>query len=410
MLVLYLTFIIAYGWDLVKFKIQYTDFPTFYYSALTVFRAGDSPYDLERLTELGASLGQNIRPFLYPPPALFILYPLIFFTYPAASNLFLVLNHVLLLAIFGVLTFKILRVRKIGLFILIIFCYTFSFRPFIENLRLGQVNLIALLSICLFWYLLIDNKPDWSIAILLSIAIWLKSYPIFFLLYFLSKKRIGLILWTTGFLLLFALITWLTLPGTLWNEWINKVLLFGGYANPLPHMVTIAIPQNQSLNGFISRLLFENPNSQMLLHNPQIARFLAISGSLVILAVTFWTVFKRKGLNYPPEFQALEISVFLSAIFLASPLSWDAHLIFIWAPILVLLHYLYNSNEIQVVIAIPILIAAGVLALQFPYSFKLPESVFWSFALSAKFYMVLIIWGVTLYLIKKYPETYSITS
>jgi hypothetical protein len=398
-ILLQLTYFINFGWDLIRYQYKFIDFPTFYYSAISVFKLGQSPYNIETLRVFATALNQKIYPFLYPPPALFFFQPFSFLSYHLASYFFLIINHILLFITFLLAAFYILEIRKPGLIMLAALCFTLSFKPITEVFTHGQVNLITLLFICLFWIFLRKNKPDWIIALFLSLAIWLKTYPALFIFYLLIKKRFKAVFWTIGFLIVQAFLTWVILPKSLWTDWRDFVLINSGYGNSLPQLNTIAIPHNQSVNGFISRLLIVNPISKSIIDAPQVAKYLSIGISLLIIVITFWVIIRAQNRKHTIESINLEISAILMVIFLAAPLSWDHHLAYVWLPALIMLLDTYRLKETRMGIILPLFIACLVLSLQFPYRFQFPDSYLWGIIISTKFYMVTVLWGLCLYLI-----------
>jgi hypothetical protein len=164
----------------------------FYERALDDAVAGKDPYSIR-------SIGPG---YLYPPPALFIVEV---FRYIRPFTLkFLILAviniAILIFMVRGVARYYGYSSREVWYWYVI----CLGFAPFFELLYYGQINVITLLGILLF-FLWQDSHPTLSGAGL-SLAILTKVSPLVFFIYLAVTRRIKVmvaaILWTAGWIFL----------------------------------------------------------------------------------------------------------------------------------------------------------------------------------------------------------------
>ena len=125
-----------------------------YWTAGQLMRAGDSPYDSEKLYQLQRHLGsRDTTPTsVWNPPWLLLwIFPLLLAPFPLAALIWLALNFGLILAC-GTLIWRTLAgpsaARQIG----IAWMATVAFLPALFTLRMGQISSIVLLGVVGFLY------------------------------------------------------------------------------------------------------------------------------------------------------------------------------------------------------------------------------------------------------------------
>lgn len=131
------------------------------------------------------------------------------------------------------------------------------FTPLFTSLRTGQVN-ILLATLLVALVLLLKQKYQRWAAVVLAGMIFIKLYPVVFIVYFLIKKQYRLVLYTLG-----ALIIWLGV----------STLIFGiephlTYVKKIPGRAVAGIDthslgryDNLSWNGVVYRLLILKPKT-----------------------------------------------------------------------------------------------------------------------------------------------------
>jgi hypothetical protein len=110
-------------------------------------------------------MGDKVQPYIYSPPSLLAFWPLTFLSLANARAAFLVVSHLcylgsiwLMLALMTRLP-REERLREITLALSLV--YLLCFDPVLATLGVGQINLIALLFICLALAALRRRSPAW---------------------------------------------------------------------------------------------------------------------------------------------------------------------------------------------------------------------------------------------------------
>lgn len=307
------------------------DFPTLYWGAKIVFEEGRSPYVNGAFDEVARREQRRIFPYLYPPPSLLLFHPFSTVTYDAAKVLLLALSHVCLLVILYLLFF---RIRPFdpppgppGLAAALMTVFVLNYYPVADNFAWGQINLIVLALVCFSWLALKRGGHALSVAVPLSLAILLKTYPVLLLPLLVIRKRYAAAAAVVGLLGLYALAAWLVLPSSLWGDWTRNVLPTGGYGLRPFNLFLPVEPWNHSVNGF---MLFVQDRTQTLLWMPAywLTRPLTylLAGAVGAATVGLSLLSARRG-TAAKTFD-LEFALFLLMMFLVAPLSWEHHLVY----------------------------------------------------------------------------------
>lgn len=381
-----LPFIYKYGFKLSEeFQI---DFPSFYFSAKAAFNDNFSPYDYELLV-VSYPVDYKIFPFVYPPTALTVFFPFKWMSMEQAKVLFHFLS---ILCLFGSLYLLIFKIFEIGLennVVYLLFFYFLSFQPIYLTLALGQINIVLLFSITLFWYCLMSSKDDWLSALPLAMSIIVKIYPIVFILYLIITRRYKTAAYAMGYICVFIILSVVMLPNGIWYDWIVNVLPSGGLGRVPYNLFSPAAPWNQSLNGFLSRLFFQNEFSDVLFPNVLLVR---IIGYPIIGIMTFllfkviWTARNRAS----PELLNLEFCCILSFTFLVAPLSWEHHIVFLIPCVIYVLYELVNGPFRA--LSVYLIGLSVVLAWDLPLENKLFTQGIFTLIISVKFYAIIGLW------------------
>ena len=374
---LYLQFIFLYGWE--YRNIPNVDLPSFYAASVRFFRYGESPYDLASLRLFMSQDARYVYPFVYPPQSLLLFFPLSELTYANARVAVLLVNHLIFLVLMWVIPVYLLRVWPgRGLAFALCVLYLITFYPVVVTLNHGQVNIILLACIVLFW-LFARRESAVLAGFFLALAILLKTYPLVVIPFLLLIGRWRESAYTLAWLGLATMVSLMLIPNPIWHDWITIVLPGGGYTSNPPGLASAAI-WNQSLNGVFSRAFTENRWSEPFWVDPGLARFLAYGSAGLAAAVTAIAVWRSRS-----ETDSLD-RVLLAALplmYLVAPFSWEHHLVYLLPSILMLLTSRSSLGLLPRNIFYALcIISALVISLEY---------------FQAKFFAVLVLWGLCVF-------------
>lgn len=309
----------------------------------------------------------------YPPNSLLFYIPFALLPYNVAQGLFVPLSA---LIIFGItlFLFKVVDARNPNLIslLLVFSLIIFSF-PTRFTLGMGQNNLIVFLLLIVSYYLY-KTKREISSAVILGLAISLKTIFVFFLLFYLFKKEWKILMVSVVTIVSVVLLTTVFFGSDLYLFYIKQVV------PPLLNFSGREIYYNQGLVGFIARLTSDL----------YVRRHLSLAGSFGLFYLLF-KFRKTKNIN-------LYFSTFIVAILLLDTLSWQHHFVWLIFPFIVL------SNHIIKLKRAYLWVLLGISYLLVAWNFKNPTlfSKFpFSLILSNVFYGTLILFGLNIYLLIK---------
>ena len=307
-----------YTWD--------TDSPSFYTAAKGILKRVNI-YDQQEFQKLADSLfGRSVvvYPYLYWPVLAQLYTPLTLLKYPDYSQFILIMN-ILLLFLSMYLTYNLLDLknRKTNLPIVFLYLTILVNRPLETTLHHGQVNILVFVFILLALWLLKGNK-EYASSFLLCLAVYLKIYPVLFLLLFLFQKRYRYMIYSfINFIAIFLVSSLLFSPDK-WFEFVKMGLgnLFYGTKSEFFFDYN-AQWGNCSLNGLISQIFIRH----------DLSRSFVLPIILLLLIACFFLfkskikeLLKSQDLNLDASF------IFpLSLIF--STISWNHHYIIMIFPL-----------------------------------------------------------------------------
>jgi hypothetical protein len=344
------------------------DFPTLYWGAKMVFEDGRSPYVDGAFVEVERQQNRRIFPYLYPPPSLLLFYPFSAVTYDAAKVRLLVTSHVCLLVLLYLLFFRIAPFDPPpgprGLAAALMTVFVLNYYPVADNFAWGQINLIVLALVCFAWLALKRGGGALGVALPLSLAILLKTYPVVLLPLLVMRKRYGAAAAVVGLLALYTLAAWAVLPQSLWGDWTRNVLPTGGYGLRPFNLFLPAEPWNHSINGF---LLFVQDRTQSFFGLPSrwvtrpLTYLLAGAVAAATLGLSYLSARRGRGAK---TFD-VEVALFLLMMFLVAPLSWEHHLVYALPAALFAIDFLLRGRA-RPPVAAAVVAALFVLAWDFP--------------------------------------------
>ena len=381
----YVPFLIAHGFD--AWTRPAVDFPPLYGATKMVFEQHQSPYGEKVFEQHAIALGRWVPPFIYPPPSLLVLWPLHFFSYEGAKALMLVVNHACLIFAIGFMLRRLFReefARAPGqLAGALTIAYCLLFDPAVVTLQLGQVNLLLLVCLCLMWHALKTNGSAWAIAIPLSLAIVIKTYPALLLLLLVMCRRYKAAAFTVALYAVYAAASHVLLPSGIWAEWITKVLPNGNEAHPGPW--------NQNIRAFLARTFMPNGFSDPLIALPGLVKPSIMLLSALVFSTTVWLSYRCWHMADGTRPLHALVSLYLLTIFLIAPVSWEHHFVYL-LPCLVLVLVMLLSGEVRGhwrwIAALSLCLIAWRLPIFGP---ELKKGA-WTLLISAKFYPAVALW------------------
>ncbi len=358
----YLVFLYRYGYGYLN--THFIDAPSFWAAADATFNLHRSPYASDFGGAAEQSAGQYTHPFIYPPPSLLLLYPLSWFDYPTAANGLLLVNHLAIAWICVLLLRAVFpggwrqSLGTAGASVWLCF-YVMLFQATRITLGHGQVNLLVLLLVVLFWRMLASDRSDWWKALPLALAALLKVYPFLFVGMLVASGRLRAALATIVWIGIFAGLSIVLISEEVWVQWLREIAPTGGYGQSIGGQFSQASPNNLSINGWVARLFLDNPYTDSPLQCAQSARLIAYLTSLIVVAGTLTTSFLLSR-RIRSDFLDIEVALYLCASFLIAPISWIHHLVFVIPAMIILLtHFTRNHNWI------PALLTAGCMLVLF---------------------------------------------
>lgn len=392
-LFLYVPFLYQHGY--LKAFIGHGDFPTIYWGARLAFVEGASPYVEGAFAGGEAAFGRRLFPYLYPPQSLLAFYPFSLVSYDAAKLILLVASHLCFAAFLYLFFFRIGRREPglgfQGLAAALASVYVLTFYPVVDNLLWGQLNLIVLALLCLVWDGLKRGGRDLSLAVPLSLAVLLKTYPLLLVGLFVVKRRYGAAAWTVGLVALYAAASWAVLPRGLWGDWLTNILPTGGYGlRPFNLFLPVA-PWNNSLNGF---WLFVQDRWHHIFGLPlhYLTRPLTYLSAAAVVAATLGLSYLCGRRGDGRRWLDLEVALALQMMFLVAPLSWEHHFIYLLPSALIAVRLLV-AGEVTKGLRLPLFAALCVAAWDFPRDEMFHYRGVWGLIIPVKFYAALALWA-----------------
>lgn len=331
------------------------DFQSFFYSGV-LYENGTNIYDYHELSQQ-SNPDVHVYPYVYTP---FLAQLISCFSQNnplSVQFMWSVLNLIMIPLIFYQ-SFKLIEnpihtelINKFGILIFVIPLLILFFAPFRYIIIIGQIDLIILLLILLSINLTKYGKNNFSGALLLALAIMLKSSIGLFLLYFLFQKKYKFTLYFVISIILLFLISYYFSPWQ-WHNYFD-FLKFSSQAGitGLPNPGDVA---NNSLLSLMSQIF-------------GVSTFSRISAWFLIIPVFVYIYFQIRKMNYRDE-GFLYLLPFAILVVIAPPFTWRQHFIYLVPGVLVIAYYLLNNFEIKN--AIPRLIALFILLFLIGFNFS----------------------------------------
>ena len=303
-----------------------TDSPS-YYTAARGLQKGINIFADREFQPLADSLfgkGLVVYPYIYPPLLAQLCLPLAGLSQSAYFLFFYILN--LLLTFIGLyLTIALLELglRRTLLPALFPFALLLFNEPLLTTIHHGQVNLLVFDAILLYLFFQKKEKPL-PAAFFLSLAVFIKIYPILFVLPFLFSKRIKYLaafVANSAVLLSVSILIsgpkpWLDFARSTLDLFLKKTdsPFTQGFQNSFG---------NVSLKGFLTQ-------SFALLHIPETMVVPVFLAFVILLFVLIFAVPKKKAAKSDP---ALESSLLFILTLVLAPITWSHHFVIMLFPL-----------------------------------------------------------------------------
>lgn len=392
--------------DIVRSPIAGSDLSS-YYTAGVLVRAGQAAhlYDVAPADtilgdatagpwrETGDRLGIGRQHYyIYPPFFALLAAPLSLISFDAARWLWLLFD-LALLALF-VRLYLVWR-RHDGTYpdllerALIAVTLGLEFLPLIWALAIGQTSLLILATLTAS-ILLLKNGRDAGSGLLLGVAAAIKLTPALLIVYFAWRGRPRAALWGAATSVVCCLAAAVALgPGV-------SLRFFTAVVPQMSAGTSYFL--NQSLTGFLDRLMGGGDVRQVALEGSAAVKWIAFVVSLVLVGVTAFGFGRRAG--RPEGLQLdLELSAVILLTLILSPISWTHHYILAVIPVYTVVAAASRSGIRSLTLASAAGLAFLLIARK-PHWELFGEGVR-RLALSAAMYGALILWAICLLLLRR---------
>jgi hypothetical protein len=314
------------------------DFLQEYLLAKSVLEGADPYLPIPLLAEkfigdISLSLLPNPTP--HPPPVAVLFLPFALLDYITSSILWLMIE-------LGCMVWVAYRISiwtgtvRIKISTIILVCLFLSWRPFFEDLGLGQLMIPILAILVETWLALQQGKPVRAGSYLgLAISLKLIAWPI--LLYLLFKKQWKASIAAISVVTLTHLAAAMTMgTANIWYYYLNS----GDWVYPLYRA------HNQNFSSWsIGWRIFEGTGSPVLvsavspplINAPELAHYVSVAIPLGVLAISLLLAIKVHG-----DSQAFGIMV--GASILISPIAWIHYFTLATIPIAIAMRGFYNGH------------------------------------------------------------------
>lgn len=360
-----------------------------YYIAADMLRSGKDFYDVGQQAEevQARGLPLNESYYIYPPLLAILFVPLTALPIQQAAQVWFFLN----MALYGLSLFVIARaldLRSHGGILPLLWVLAFLFPPALFTLYKGQVNIVILFLVAsTFWLCLRDRQALSGLA--LGVASMIKVIPIFLLPYLFWRRKYVLTLTATLTILCLALLGLLIVGSGPHRTYLSTVL--PSLAQPRPN------PANQSVGGFVSLLLIENPYTAYLTHNPPLWRAVTVSASVLLVAGVSY-VFWRRRQRIPKT--DLDFALVVATLPLIANIAWiDLFVLLVFPYAVLLKHALHRWMRTHWMVMSAIsLVSVSFPRLQDLFTNLIDEQASWvrnPFAVGLPFLGLILLWAAT---------------
>jgi alpha-1,2-mannosyltransferase len=299
-----------------------------YYIAADMLRSGKDFYDVRQQAEevQARGLPLNESYYIYPPLLAIVFVPLTAMPLQQAAQLWFFLNMALYALSLAIIS-RALDLSRHGVILPLLWILAFLFPPALFTLYKGQVNIVILLLLTVTYWLCARDR-DVPAGLALGVATMVKIIPVLLLPYAFWKRKYALALTAVGTICVLAILGLLIVGVGPHRTYLTSVL--PSLAQPRPN------PSNQSLGGFLSLLLVENPYAEPLAHNPALWRALTLSASALVVSGVILVLWRSRARAARSD---LEFSLIVATLPLVSNIGWVDLFVLLVLPYAVLLKH-----------------------------------------------------------------------
>lgn len=264
-------------------------------------------------------LGFGMRQNVHPPFAILLFVPLTHLSF-ALTSLLWTLGSALLLCITTLVLVHELALPITGIWRAIVPLLLLNWYPVWLHFHLGQLTILLFALIIAAWCCLHRNR-DGLAGALLGLAALIKIFPIFLLGYALFRLRWRVLGAACATMLVLVLAQTVGQPRAYWLDYVTE-------AAPNNATEWVRSPRNASLNNLSTRLFTGSSEVAPLVERPGAelpTRVMLYAVALGCMALVLW---RRR---HTPDLTG-EYSLFIAAMVLLSPISWEHAFIFLLLP------------------------------------------------------------------------------
>jgi hypothetical protein len=299
-----------------------------YYIAADMLRSGKDFYDVQQQAEevQARGLPLNESYYIYPPLLAIIFVPLTALPMEQAAQVWFFLNMALY-ALSLVIIWRALKLSRHSAILPLLWILAFLFPPALFTLYKGQVNIVILLLLAVTYWLSARDRQVLA-GLALGVATMIKIIPVLLLPYAFWKRRYALGLTAVATISVLALLGLVIVGAGPHRTYLASVL--PSLAQPRPN------PTNQSLGGFLSLLLIQNPYADALADNPALWKVLTLMGSALLVSGVSLVLWHGRGRTRGAD---LEFALIVATLPLVSNIGWVDLFVLLVLPYAVLLKY-----------------------------------------------------------------------
>ncbi len=369
-----------------------------YYTASRLLAEGADParnYDVDWfMAQIARFQPGAADVHINPPPANWLLLPLVELDYTAARQVWSALS---LLCLAVVVTWWMWRWRWQGVWLPLFLTLVFLFQPVWANFYLGQIYTFLLGLLTAAWAAYRQRRDGWLGAILALLGV-MKLAGVFIWLLPLQQRRWRVFLWGGVAAAGLLLVTW---PG--WPTWEAYLTLLRNLSSQPERAVTAYQTWLSWSHHFFTYDAQWNPAPVWAL--PALADWLYGLGAVGMVGLTVWLA--RPGERAPTA--AADVIgrsdlLFAAAVILGlvlSPLALDYHYPLLLLPIFILLQWARQlwlaRQKPDWRVWLPLLLGVFAVAADLPYRSPRLADGWWALLAYPKLYGALLLWGLALW-------------
>ena len=315
----------------------FSDYQSYHFAALAL-RKGEDPYSIDTLIKLAnpvdKQIAKSVAPYRHSLLELIPVLPLTFLDYADAKRLWILFIGATVAGSLWMLMRWFLPWKPLAPPSLAVGSLLLLFTPLVYSMEIHQIN-TALLLLILAGCLALRKQKGLLAALLFALAIQSKFFLGAIILALILLKRYRVATMTALFAVVLFLFPFFFFPGTFagFNATVVHEITSGTFTdnplNPIAGAGTAAAFKNVSLNGAATRLFTDQTTVTPLAVLSSVAwiRYTGMALFLASLGLIWWKV--RRSDAQPFALTFVSSLIVGTWFFLASPITWQHHLVFV---------------------------------------------------------------------------------